>query len=171
MVIKVFKGKAKSFRIKNPILNDGEIAYESDTHKIKVGDGNTEYNKIPYSTDSAYEAWLSLGNVGTVEDFIDYLKGKDGTEGIDGKSAYEEWLELGNEGSIEDFINSLKGKSAYEEWLDAGNEGTESDFASGISKAISNGNKIFNIESRVTYLENNSFEIASDSDIDSLIND
>ena len=181
MVIKVFRGKAQSFKIKNPILDNGDIAYEIDTHKIKVGDGNREYNKIPYSTDSAYEAWLSLGNSGTVEDFLESLKGEDGKDGVgkDGKSAYELWLENGNIGTENDFINSLSGrdgKSAYELWLEDGNTGTESEFSSGLTKAISMSNVISDMEARITYLEENGgsgegFEIASDSDIDNLLND
>ena len=84
---------------------------------------------------SAYQIWLTSGNLGTVQDYINSLKGKDG------KSAYEIWLSLGNTGTEEDFINSLKGngnnesvgsgedgKSAYEIWLSLGNEGTEEDF-------------------------------------------
>lgn len=71
---------------------------------------------------SAYEIWLELGNIGTKQEFIDYLKGIDGKDGKDGKdgadgapgpkgeSAYQTWLNLGNTGSESDFINSLKGK-------------------------------------------------------------
>ena len=98
---------------------------------------------------SAYEIWLELGNEGTEQEFIDYLKGQDGKDGKDGKdgldgeagpageSAYQSWLNLGNTGSMEDFLNSLKGekgqdgssgKSAYEIWISQGNVGTESDF-------------------------------------------
>ena len=95
---------------------------------------------------SAYEIWLSLGNKGTEQDFINSLKGTNGLDGINGtngKSAYEIWLTLGNSGTEQDFINSLKGedgedgtgtgvgsdgKSAYEIWLDLGNTGTEQDF-------------------------------------------
>lgn len=70
---------------------------------------------------SAYQSWLDLGNVGTEQEFLDYLKGKDGKDGKDGRdgrdgdpgpageSAYQSWLALGNTGSINDFLNSLKG--------------------------------------------------------------
>lgn len=33
---------------------------------------------------SAYEAWLSLGNTGTIEDFINSLRGSDGSDGVQG---------------------------------------------------------------------------------------
>ena len=86
---------------------------------------------------SAYEIWLELGNEGTEEEFLAWLKGEkgdkgdqgeqgiqgekgdkgdqgeqgiQGDKGEDGKSAYEIWLELGNEGTEEDFIAWLKGE-------------------------------------------------------------
>lgn len=71
--------------------------------------------------ESAYHTWISMGNIGTKQDFIDYLKGIDGKDGKDGKdgidgsqgpvgeSAYQSWLALGNTGSMEDFLRSLKG--------------------------------------------------------------
>lgn len=61
----------------------------------------------PELTDgaSAYEVWLSLGNVGTQQDFINSLKGANAVS----KSAYDIWIDLGNVGTEQDFINSLKG--------------------------------------------------------------
>lgn len=71
--------------------------------------------------DSAYYTWLSLGNIGTEQDFIDYLKGIDGKDGKDGKdgadgtqgpageSAYQLWISEGNSGTMQDFLSSLKG--------------------------------------------------------------
>ena len=62
--------------------------------------------------DSAYNVWLSLGNTGTEQDFIDSIKGEDGaigSDGADGDSAYQVWLNAGNTGSQQDFIDSLTG--------------------------------------------------------------
>ena len=79
---------------------------------------------------SAYEIWLSQGNEGTEQDFLNSLKGEKGDKGergdrgeqglqgeqglsgSDGLSAYEVWLSLGNVGTEQDFINSLKGEGA-----------------------------------------------------------
>jgi len=70
---------------------------------------------------SAYDIWLEQGNIGTEQEFLDYLKGidgkdgKDGKDGIDGeqgpagKSAYQIWIDEGNTGSLEDFLNSIQG--------------------------------------------------------------
>ena len=89
---------------------------------------------------SAYDLWLSLGNTGTEQDFINSLKGEKGDKGDAGApSAYDIWLSLGNKGTKQDFINSLKGEkgdkgdggtgqSAYDVWLGLGNTGTKQDF-------------------------------------------
>ncbi len=71
---------------------------------------------------SAYDLWLSLGNTGTEQEFLDYLKGIDGKDGKDGApgkdgepgpkgdSTYQIWLSLGNSGTEEDFIKAMKGE-------------------------------------------------------------
>lgn len=130
------RGTAKAFKTSNPILLKGEPGFESDTCKLKVGDGETRWNNLPYIGDhskpidgkSAYELWLEMGHTGTVEDFLESLIGEPG------KSTYEIWLSLGNEGTVVDFINSIQGgkgedgKSAYDIWIEEGHTGTVSDF-------------------------------------------
>lgn len=39
---------ASNWQINNIVLLSGEIGYESDTHKVKIGDGTTEWNSLPY---------------------------------------------------------------------------------------------------------------------------
>lgn len=34
--------------LKNPILGDGEQGYETDTGKMKIGNGITRWNQLPY---------------------------------------------------------------------------------------------------------------------------
>ena len=41
------RGTSKAFGSVNPILLYGEPAYEYDTKRIKVGDGETHYNNLP----------------------------------------------------------------------------------------------------------------------------
>ena len=56
----------KTFRDQNPILLRGEPGYEWNTHKLKIGDGETRWNRLPYIGDhtkpkdgkSAYQIWL-----------------------------------------------------------------------------------------------------------------
>lgn len=124
------RGSAAAFKKANPILLNGEPGFEYDTFKLKVGDGYTRYNDLPYIGDfnkpedgkSAYELWLEEGHTGTLTDFLESLIGPTG------KSAYEIWLTLGHEGTVEDFIDYITGKSAYEVWIDAGYEGTVDDY-------------------------------------------
>ena len=79
--------------------------------------------------------WLSDGNAGSVQDYLDSLKGEKGDDGL---SAFQIWKDLGNSETEEDFITALKGedgadgKSAYQIWIDAGNTGTEAEFLSSL---------------------------------------
>ena len=129
------RGSAKAFRNTNPVLLDGQPAVEIDTFKMKIGDGKTKYNKLPYigyhvgkdgqDGKSAYQIWQDAGYKGDIDDFLAFCTGPAG------KSTYEIWLSLGNEGTLVDFINSIqgaKGYSAYDIWISEGNEGTISDF-------------------------------------------
>jgi hypothetical protein len=158
-----FTPETNDFGLVNLIIGAGEakdgdftsIDWSSGDHFIKVeldlsgGEsytemGTTQLLSVPYANyafsgnpgESAYQVWLSLGNEGTEEDFINSLTGPSGDAG---PSAYQIWLDLGNEGTEEDFINSLTGPSgdagpsAYQIWLDLGNEGTEEDFINSLS--------------------------------------
>lgn len=156
------RATAKAFANVNPVLLYGEPAFEKDTFKMKVGNGITPYNDLPYIGDhsrpedgkSAYQIWLDEGNTGTVADFLESLVGDPGksayeiwlsvgNEGtildfladIEGSSAYDVWLDAGNEGTIQDFLDSLNGKSAYQIWLDLGHTGTEEDFIASLKGA------------------------------------
>nr|DAU39335.1 MAG TPA: hyaluronidase [Caudoviricetes sp.] len=40
---------AAALKAKNPVLLDGEVVYESDTLKHKIGDGTTAWNTLPYA--------------------------------------------------------------------------------------------------------------------------
>lgn len=40
----------------NPLLLDGEIVYESDTGKYKIGDGTTSWNSLPYKSAEAVKS-------------------------------------------------------------------------------------------------------------------
>lgn len=124
------RGTAAALKKHNIVLLYGEPAFEKDTNKMKIGNGTTPYNELPYIGDhnkgedgkSAYELWLEAGNEGTVDDFLASLIGETG------ESAYEAWLSVGNEGTILDFLADIEGSSAYEVWLDAGHTGTIEEF-------------------------------------------
>ena len=46
--IQLRRGKSSSWSKKNIILAAGEIGVELNTHQIKVGDGSTAWNELPY---------------------------------------------------------------------------------------------------------------------------
>ena len=46
--IKLRRDTAANFTSKNPVLGVGEPAYETDTKKLKIGDGTTAYNSLGY---------------------------------------------------------------------------------------------------------------------------
>lgn len=45
----------------NPVLAQGEVAYESDTHLSKRGDGATPWNSLPYSDGTAFALSMTFG--------------------------------------------------------------------------------------------------------------
>lgn len=55
MATKTINGKirnridtSKNWSNKNPVLLAGEIGIESDTFRLKAGDGSTSWNNLPY---------------------------------------------------------------------------------------------------------------------------
>lgn len=49
---------AANWRTKNPILAAGEAGVETDTFKLKLGDGSTTWNNVPYANDVDLSAYL-----------------------------------------------------------------------------------------------------------------
>lgn len=72
--------------------------------------------------EKAYAQALSLGYSGTLEEFINLLKGESG------ESAYEIAIKNGYTGTEAEWLATLKGKSAYEIAVQNGFEGTETDW-------------------------------------------
>ena len=46
--IKLRRDTSSAFASSNPILGNGEPAYETDTKKLKIGDGTTTYTQLEY---------------------------------------------------------------------------------------------------------------------------
>ena len=46
--VRVRRGDAATWTSKNPILGLGELGLETDTHKLKGGDGVTDWDSLPY---------------------------------------------------------------------------------------------------------------------------
>ena len=54
---------AAVLKAKNPVLLKGEVVYESDTRKHKVGDGSTSWNALPYAGGGNFEGPISASNI------------------------------------------------------------------------------------------------------------
>lgn len=48
--IQLRRGTAAFWASENPILHSGEPGYETDTKKLKIGDGNTPWRELEYSS-------------------------------------------------------------------------------------------------------------------------
>lgn len=81
---------------------------------IKGDKGDSIEGKPGVDGKSAYQLWLSLGNRGSVEDFILSLRGDNGL------SAYDIWLNNGYNGAEEDFLKWLKGKDGISTYQNVG---------------------------------------------------
>jgi hypothetical protein len=57
------RGTAAQWTTANPVLNAGEIGYESDTNKFKIGDGDNHWDDLNYFLDA-----IALG--GNIDDYI-----------------------------------------------------------------------------------------------------
>ena len=67
---------ASIWAAKNPLLQRGEIGYEIDTHKVKIGDGVTYWNDLAY-IDAAGGTWGEItGDIDDQTDLKDALDGK-----------------------------------------------------------------------------------------------
>lgn len=75
----------------NPVIDDGELVVELDTHKLKVGDGKLNYNDLPYYEgprgESVTKVQLSENGdlsiwIGDQETKLGNIKGQKGDKGI-----------------------------------------------------------------------------------------
>ena len=67
--IQLRRGTASEWSTENPVLLEGEIGIQLDSarNRIKIGDGSTAWNDLPYFLDAREE------EVGDYQDFLDGL--------------------------------------------------------------------------------------------------
>jgi hypothetical protein len=56
--IQLRRGKAAFWESENPILRDGEPGLETDTRRVKYGDGVTHWRELPYSSAGSVDLEL-----------------------------------------------------------------------------------------------------------------
>lgn len=106
----------------------------SDAGPVAVTDCISVIGEQGVAGLSAYEVWLSVGNSGTEQEFLDSLVGEPGDSGYVGSDG----LTVFRDGTTGE--TGETGASAYQLWLDAGNSGSEEDFlASLVGAAGSDG--------------------------------
>ena len=131
-VVKVKRATAARWASENPVLAAGEIGYEKDTRKIKLGDGTSTWTQLSYlvadGTGAAGQAaTIRIGTVTTL--------------------AYNASATVVNSGTANAAVLDFgipRGKSVYECAVEGGYEGTEQEFGQLIEDllAIQDGNEV-----------------------------
>lgn len=78
------RGTSAEWSSVNPILAEGELVLETDTSKIKIGDGNTVYNSLPYGGIEGPTGPTGADSFVTGPTGPTGPKGEDGIMGVDG---------------------------------------------------------------------------------------
>ena len=60
-VIQVKRGSASSWTSANTVLAAGEIGFETDTKKMKVGDGSTAWTSLAYTVTDGDISGVTAG--------------------------------------------------------------------------------------------------------------
>ena len=61
-VIKIRRDTSTNWASVDPTLGAGEIAFETDTNKIKVGDGSTAWSSLDYASGAGTAAEITYDN-------------------------------------------------------------------------------------------------------------
>jgi hypothetical protein len=67
------RGTSEQWTLANPILAPGEIGFETDENRFKIGDGINRWNLLPYFTNSESLPEIDLSNYVTVENLEDAI--------------------------------------------------------------------------------------------------
>ena len=165
-----FVSKYKATQIEK--LLDKINAFDPSSYSPE-GSGGSSTGTPGADGKSAYQLALDNGYTGTLEQWLESLKGAPGTPGApgvngnDGKSAYQIWLDAGNTGNESDFLNSLKGapgtpgtpgapgvngtngKSAYQLAVDNGYTGTVQQWLESLKASGSTDIKLSSLEGNI----------------------
>lgn len=63
VIIRFKRATLSRWAERNPILKSGEAGYVYDTGKLKVGDGKTAWNELPYVGDHSIQSYSKLSDL------------------------------------------------------------------------------------------------------------
>lgn len=109
------RGQSEAWKRVNPILRPGEPGYELDTNKLKLGDGVTPYNNLPYLKGECHltadeKTIILKDDIFSLYGFEEAEEGQVLSKGKDGKV---EWVDIASreamtEQEIKDIIGGTR---------------------------------------------------------------
>ena len=91
---KVRRGLADTWKQQNPVLAYGEPGFEKDTYKLKIGDGTTEWNLLPYvNAEDLTELKEQINQLTTNVQSLNKVIGTPATEGVDATGLFKQVAE------------------------------------------------------------------------------
>lgn len=136
--VKVKRATAARWASQNPVLAAGEIGYETDTRKMKLGDGTSSWTQLSYLVADGTGTGTGTGTGGQVATIrigtVTTLRYNQNATVVNSGTSTAAVLDFG----------IPRGKSVYEYAVEGGYEGTEQEFGQLIEDllAIQDGNEV-----------------------------
>ena len=136
--VKVKRATAARWASQNPVLAAGEIGYETDTRKMKLGDGTNSWTQLSYLVADGTGTGTGTGTGGQAATIrigtVTTLRYNQNATVVNSGTSTAAVLDFG----------IPRGKSVYEYAVEGGYEGTEQEFGQLIEDllAIQDGNEV-----------------------------
>ena len=136
--VKVKRATAARWASQNPVLAAGEIGYETDTRKMKLGDGTSSWTQLSYLVADGTGTGTGTGTGGQAATIrigtVTTLRYNQNATVVNSGTSTAAVLDFG----------IPRGKSVYEYAVEGGYEGTEQEFGQLIEDlpAIQDGNEV-----------------------------
>ena len=136
--VKVKRATAARWASQNPVLAAGEIGYETDTRKMKLGDGTSSWTQLSYLVADGTGTGTGTGTGGQAATIrigtVTTLRYNQNATVVNSGTSTAAVLDFG----------IPRGKSVYEYAVEGGYEGTEQEFGQMIEDllAIADGNEV-----------------------------
>jgi len=136
--VKVKRATAARWASQNPVLAAGEIGYETDTRKMKLGDGTSSWTQLSYVVADGTGTGSGTGTGGQAATIrigtVTTLRYNQNATVVNSGTSTAAVLDFG----------IPRGKSVYEYAVEGGYEGTEQEFGQLIEDllAIQDGNEV-----------------------------